>query len=554
MMYKRKVGMTLICCFILLLLLYLHNEKVFAEAENELPKGDILIVYSDGISTQDMKKVTTLVGELTYQSFQVTYAPASDCIGQLHNFKDILLYRVERFPESLLKELQERETIGNSILKERERIKNSSGVSDVRLMFIGNELLGAYLQQTKRQWEYKDIVKQVGKVKYSFDTDTTREVLTKEKDFMFLTGELDNSTGTVIVDDYSGYFCARKGALYHIPITDISDNIIKAALSKEVSSWKWPYNGEPHIYAQYMTINKVYPYQDPDKLLEIIKYMINKKEPFIISVMPVYVNGDFPAMQHFCEVLRFAQANGGVILMHSPINQMTKFDKDLINEYITSAVQIYMDQGVYPMGLQVPQNWIYNSDTIDIIGRFRTILIDDTWDTQIQIEDNNTNLVYRDGHQWIAPAISLDAEEISYLKTYSTAVYFDMTKDMEVIEKKVQACITSEVPLKSLWDIEHSFWTNEDKMSYCNHIILINGKQIKNEFVATEYDQNFRYNRNMLQRFSANLASENRKLIVMVVIISMLFIGFILLARHRNRKRFFQKDDKITKGVKNTHR
>ena len=158
-----------------------------------------------------------------------------------------------------------------------------------------------------------------------------------------------------------------------------------------------------------------------------------------------------------------------------------------------------------------------------------------------------TNLVYRDGHQWIAPAIRLDADGVSYTKAYSSAVYLDMMQDMEVLEKQVQACRDSAIPLKSLWEVEHSFWTNEDVMSCKNRIILVNGKRQDTGFVPTEYEEEYAYRRNMLQRFSKDLSEENSKLITAVVAVSVLFLLFIFLARRSNRRRFFYQEEEEDK-------
>lgn len=545
------VGCSLICSIMVGWLLFCM--PVAASEETVLPAGDILIMYSDGISDEDRDNVLTLVAELTYQSFQVTFAPAEECLGQLQNFSSIICYKVERYPDGLVEELQEREKEGNQILSERKAQGDESGENDIRILVIGNSFMRSYLQKTGRAAGYQDSKQQVGKLQYAFSDQSTMEALVKEEDFLFLTGELDQTAGSLNIDTLAGYFSARKGCLSHIPVTDLTDRLVKAAVSREISLWKWPYNGEPHIYAQYMVLNQVYPFQDPDKLLNIVQYMIDRKQPFVISVMPVYNNGNYPAMQHFCEVLRYAQANGGVILMHSPINQMTEFDVDLMNEYITTAIQIYMDQGVYPMGLQISENWLFDEAAIEIASRFRTVLVADEEDASIKLDETiRTNQVYRDGHQWIAPAIALDADGTSHLQTYSTAVYLDITEDMDIIQRKVQACISSEVPLKSLWDIEHSFWTDEDAMTYRNHIILVNGKRTEAQFTPTEYEEEFQYNRNMLQRFSADLSEENSKLIVAVIIVSVLFLWFILTARHRNKQKFFTKhrgEKRLTKEI-----
>lgn len=528
----KEAFVLLICCF--LLMFTVNSIQANAEEETPLPTGDILIMYSDGISEEDMQQVRCLVEELTFQSFQVTFAPVTECLGHLQEFDSILCYKIERFPADIIDELWKREQEGNRALTNEEQ--------GCRIMFMGNGFLRSYLQKTNRSTSYMDSVMEIGKMEYSFGAEAQKEALVKEKDFLFLTGELDYTAGQMQVDDIEGYFCARKGCLYHIPVSGLEDNPVKAAASKEISIWKWPYNGEPHIYAQYIVLNEVYPFQDPDKLLEIINGMISKKEPFVISVMPVYHNGNYPAMQHFCEILRYAQANGGVIILHSPINQMPEFNIELVNDYMTTATRIYMEQGVYPMGIQVPRNWLFDENTIEVLSRFRTVLVANEEDSLIEWdEDVRTNSVYKDGHQWIAPAIALDEKGTSFLKTYSSAVYIDITDDIENIERTIQACITSEVPLKSLWDIEHSFWTDEDILTYRNHILLVNGKRTENEFTATEYDEDFEYNRNMLQRFSKDLSSENQKLIVVVVVVSILFLWFIFAARRRNRQQFFWK-------------
>ncbi|MFA9378049.1 MAG: DUF2334 domain-containing protein [Lachnotalea sp.] len=543
MMFKKckRAAFVLFC-----MLLFLQSDTiVHAKESQSLPMGEILIIYSDGASDEDMENVMSIVEDLTYQRFQVTYAPASMCLGQLDQFNFILCYKIERYPDGLIQEIKQREEEGNTILNARKDIKNSSGENDIRILFVGNQFLRTYLNETGLKNSYIDSALKTGKITYQFSELVQKASLVKEDDFLFLAGDLDYKSGTLEVEGMDGYFCASIGSVYHIPVTDLQNYLVRSAFIKEVAKWKWPYSGDPHAYAQYIVLDRVYPFQDTEKLLRIVTYLVNKKEPFVISVMPIYNNGSYPTMQRFCEVLRYAQANGGTIILHSPINQMPNFDVDLLNDYITTAVEIYMDQGVYPMGIQVPHNWMFNTDTIDVMSHFSTVLVSAEDDSLIQsTQDTYTNLVYKDGHQWIAPAITLDDDGISYLKTNSFAVKFNIIDDLDTIKEKINACITSFVPLKNLWDIEHSFWTLEDVMSYQNQIILINGKRVENSFVPTVYDDNYNYNRNRLQRYSKDLSQVNKKLLVAVITISLVFVWFILAARHRNKQTFFIKKSK----------
>ncbi len=130
--------------------------------------------------------------------------------------------------------------------------------------------------------------------------------------------------------------------------------------------------------------------------------MVQEQEPFVISVMPVYANADYPAMERFCEVLRYAQDNGGAVIIHSPLNQRAKLDSDLINEYMTMALENYIAQGVYPIGIQVPIDWMFDREGIEVLSRFSTIFtVEEEDDASGFSEKIHTNEVYQDGHQWI---------------------------------------------------------------------------------------------------------------------------------------------------------
>ncbi len=522
MMFNKQFSVILIAFFVLC-----SSMKVLAADEELIPQGEILLIYSDGADDETMDAVNRIIEHLTYQSFQVSFGSATECAGAVSDFSHIICYNIKSYPKALRENLYEREDAKADIL------------------FIGSGFLRKYLDESGRENLYTIAADPIGELTYPFTSMDSKDSLIQEPYYLFLKNTEDYSSGRVQVGKKDGYFCGRNGQITHITATDLGNPIVEAAISKELAQWKWPYKGEPHIYAQYMLIDQVYPYQDPNKLLDVVNLLVNQKEPFVISVMPIYTNGDYPAMQHFCEVLRYAQANGGTVIMHAPINQMVPFKKDTMLEYMTLSLQNYMKQGVYPMALQVPKNWMFSSDTVEVMSHFRTIVTTDETDLQIEADKNlHTNMVYKDGHQWISPAISIDDYGISYTRVASTTVPLNLEDSMDVIEAKIKACQQSAVPLKSLWDIEHSFWTSEDIMNYKNHIILVNNKRVENYFEKTDYVENYRYNRNILKRFSKDLASENKKLVVAVCIVAVLFSGFILIARHNNKKKYFERDKK----------
>lgn len=525
MMYKVKYFLPLLICILCVSLTPAYAKEVSSN-ETE-PKGDVLIIYSDSASAQEIEAVSDMVEILTYQAFQVAFAEASDSLDMIEHFDHIICYHMERYPQDIISLLQSKR--------------------DTEILFIGNTLIRDYIDSDNNGagTDYIESEVNVGKITYFFDELSSKEGLSNEDGFLFLEGELDYQSGTLLVDEIEGYVVASKDHITHMAVSDMSDTLVKAIFSREVAMWKWPYSGNPHVYAQYIVLNEVYPFVEPEKLLSVVELMVDAHEPFVISVMPVYLNGEYPAMQRFCEILRYAQDNGGTIIIHVPINQDTKIDADTMNEYLTIALNYYMEQGVYPMALQAPSEWMYDDDAMNVIGRFSTIFTTDEEDPLVEFPvDVHTNKVYKDGHQWVGPAIALDASGVSYTKVYSTAVYIDISEDVDTITNKINACRASFVPLKSLWDVAHSFWTDDAIMNYKNKIILVNNERVEYTYEPAEYEENYDYHRNMLKRFSKDLSSENSKLLVAVMIVSTLFVFFILLARYYNRRRFFHSKDK----------
>jgi len=247
-------------------------------------------------------------------------------------------------------------------------------------------------------------------------------------------------------------------------------------------------------------------------------------------------------MTHFCKVLRFAQAGGGAVIINAPIDQMNPLDKEVMLDYLARAMTIYNKQGVYPLALEVPQNWMFHKDTIEIMRHFKTIFSSDEVDSYLSQEDMNQNEVYKDGHQWVGASIPVDDTKVSYLSVYSTAVSIGLDEDFEEIKRKVEVCQNSFVPLKSLWDVEHSYWLDKQLMTYKNGDLTLNGKKMDLSFSPTVYPDQYDYRRNMLQRFSRDLTTQSRRLVIAVGLTSILFVFLILWARLKNRKNYFFHD------------
>ena len=498
--------------------------RLTAQAQG-LPGGEILIAYEDGATEDTYEEVLRLVQTFTWQNHQVVYAPVSSCLGNLADYDGVVFFDLQEYPVELLGEIYQQERTGSE-----------------RFLFIGNRLLSDYLNSTGRYAMYTSVRETSARMEYTFRQGHSSQTLIHQASFLFLK-EPEKSEGSMETNSQNGYFSATKGMITHLSATDLSDPLVLAAFTREAARWCWPYQGEPDVYGQYLVVDGIYPFQSREKLKQIIDLMAEEGQPFVLSVMPIYEHGDYPAMQRFCEVLRYAQDRGGAVFLHAPIDQMQEFDADQVDQALTQAVSNYLAQGVYPMGLEVPYNWMFQADTAEVMSHFNTILVSDQKDERIQADKElMTNLVYQDFHQWIAPAIPLDDWGVSWVDVQSSAVFFSMREESDQIRERIRACQESYVPMKSAWDSDHSFWTNEDIMKYHNHRVVLNGTQVSLKFEPTEYEE-YAYHRNVLERFSKDLTGENRKLLAAVVVVALLFVLFIFLARRNNRKRFFLEEE-----------
>lgn len=494
MMFKKLTGF-------LLLLFLVFTRPLYADAKEErsLPKGEVLIIYSDDASKEQMENVSRIVEILTWEGVQTTFAPALKCVGKIDKYENIILYELDTCPSGLTEEIWKVEGSRN-------------------LLFVGNCFLKKYLDYTLRSAAYDSYEGEVGTVVYELEVYQPRQSLAVMEKPVFLK-KYEYQSGKVFAGALEKYFCARQGRITHISVSDLSNPLVLSAFTRELSVWRkegW------QEYARYYCIDKVYPFQNPARLLEAVKEAQERNSFFIISVMPVYNHEDYPAMQQFCEVLKYAQDNGGMIFLHAPVNQMDSFDVDLVNEALSQAINAYVKQGVYPMGLQIPGNWIRNSDTVEVMSRFKTIMVSEETDRQIEEDWNRVygNLVYQNDHQWIVPVITTEKEENSCISVYGS---FLLPED--------------------LWGISHSFYTNTDTMVYKDEQIYLNGIPMDKTYVPAEAETDFSYKRNQIQRFSRDLTSENHKLLAAVIIVALLFIIFIIVARRNNRSRFFYEDE-----------
>ena len=367
-------------------------------------------------------------------------------------------------------------------------------------------------------------------------------------------------TGTVVNADYSNGnvdvlgrsvpLVSGSERFRYIPLTDYNTDFAKAVLMQEFEQWFWTWDVGMHTWAEHLVLDAVYPFTDPDRLQKIVEYMVDLKMTFVISVMPIYEHEDYPAMQRFCEILRFAQANGGGVILHAPILQ-TSLKTDELAEKIAEAAENYIKNGVWLLGLEIPSEWLFEPEITDILRLTKTIYFEELNSFgNHPVSDYDFRPYLSLGSRQIVPALKLDETGISHIARCSTAVYVhaDITEDEELFSI-IDAVKDAPIPMQSLWDMDQALYYAEAKyLLWDRSTLTVNGTQKFNSFTPAEIDEDFDYKRNIYYRFVTNLTNQNHFLMGMSGVVLVLFLFLVFQSRKQMHSRFLKKIPKEPEG------
>ncbi len=152
----------------------------------------------------------------------------------------------------------------------------------------------------------------------------------------------------------------------------------------------------------YIMIDEVYPIDDIDMLELAADKLYNSGLPFVMRIMPVYENTDYPSFKRYANALRYIQSRNGSLVMHEPIMTGNELVGDDIDVRMVNAFKNFEENGVhvyeetifpYEVSLDMlsgihPQNELFISLPIDTIIKFDVFMDEVSLDTAIETINN----------------------------------------------------------------------------------------------------------------------------------------------------------------------
>ena len=158
------------------------------------------------------------------------------------------------------------------------------------------------------------------------------------------------------------------------------DDISAFALAKMLNV----YFGKLDGGKMYIMIDEVYPFDDIDMLEMIADRFYDNGMPFVMSIMPVYYNTDYPSYKRYTNALTYIQCKSGSLIMHEPLVNGNELVGESLEVRLEAAHKSLEESGVhiyeekllpYEVSLDMlmrvePQNELFISLPIDTIIKF----------------------------------------------------------------------------------------------------------------------------------------------------------------------------------------
>lgn len=231
--------------------------------------------------------------------------------------------------------------------------------------------------------------------------------------------------------------------------------------------------------SMYVMIDEIYPFSDLSMLTETAETFYEHGISFIVRIMPVYDNLDYPAFQRYTQVLRYIQSRNGSIVIHDPL--------EMPNEMVREPIEIKMTR----FHAALTQNGLYWYE-MDNPPIFITI-----------------------------SAINAITTTSRNMGTFPADVVIRLTlpKDKEELDNFV--------------DVVDSRWLtiNDYKSKFSDRNF---------QFNETWIDENYTYVEKETVSFADFFAVSNRFLMIVVAISLLIFFGLLLIGVRYYRRKFYK--------------
>ncbi len=205
---------------------------------------------------------------------------------------------------------------------------------------------------------------------------TNKETVTLDQGTTYITNYSGQPIGSIALNGLTCPLCVESDSILYAPYL-CADDLSAFAVAQLLNRYFGLLDGGK----TYIMLDEVYPFDDLNMLKMTAKKLYENGMPFIVCVMPVYYNTEYPSFKRYINVLRYIQSVGGSILLHAPIETGNELVGDPLEVRMEQAYQTFIDNGIaiynepvtpYAISLDalsgmLPQNELFITFPVDTV-------------------------------------------------------------------------------------------------------------------------------------------------------------------------------------------
>lgn len=289
---------------------------------------------------------------------------------------------------------------------------------------------------------------------------------------------------------------------------------------------------------KFLMINNVNPFINLNDLVAKIKYLNEQGIPFILNTIPVFENPNFDAMKRFTEVLRYAQASGGYIVLSCPYIENENATSEEIFNAMEEGYKNYINYLVYPIAISMPRYLLYRNDMKEYVKKSNTIFIGTSNVGMINFGFENAtfkNVINQ-----------IPYKEINYKNINSNlgniAITIENSTSLNEFKEDVQNLINNGIFFNSPTILDSNININGVDVTCSNRGLYSNNKDVQqNTYIPNkDLEKGNTSNQVSTDNKQINISKISNKVMLLAFIACVLFIIITILSRRIDKRKYFK--------------
>ncbi|WP_436513386.1 DUF2334 domain-containing protein [Clostridium thermobutyricum] len=289
---------------------------------------------------------------------------------------------------------------------------------------------------------------------------------------------------------------------------------------------------------KFLMINNVNPFINLNDLVAKIKYLNEQGIPFILNTIPVFENPNFDAMKRFTEVLRYAQASGGYIVLSCPYIENENATSEEIFNPMEEGYKNYINYLVYPIAISMPRYLLYRNDMKQYVEKSNTIFIENSNVGMINFGFENAtfkNVINQ-----------IQYKEIDYKNINSNlgniAITIENSTSLNEFKEDVQNLINNGIFFNSPTILDSNININGVDVTCSNRGLYSNNKDVQqNTYISNkDLEKGNTSNQVSTDNKQIDISKISNKVMLLAFIACVLFIIITILSRRIDKRKYFK--------------